>query len=271
MTTLGLDVYSGNSFTAFAKARAEDNIQFVIRKATQGVDYRDPGFAADFQAISDAGLLPGAYHFAHNAVNGPIVEAESFLAVLGARRRCLLALDLEDQHDGQTMGQRAQWALAWLSYVTAQTGIKPLIYTYHAWTYSPQFASIRGTYPLWIPLDAPGTAPVTQWTHVIGTLGNLDVDTFAGTLDELKTLAGIATPVVDTQPLPIPVQPPAPIPDPKENAVLLFQDASGGIYFLTGAGTVHVPTVPDVQVLQAAGVPFANPLSDTFSASLRGA
>jgi hypothetical protein len=60
---------------------------------------------------------------------------------------------------------------------------------------------------------------------------------------------------------------PPPSSHPKENAVLLFQDSTG-IYFLTGAGTVHVPSVPDVQALEKAGVPLV-PVSDTFSASLR--
>jgi hypothetical protein len=60
-----------------------------------------------------------------------------------------------------------------------------------------------------------------------------------------------------------------PIPPMNKGAkVLLFQDSTG-IYFLTGAGNVHVPTVPDVQALEAKGVPLV-PVSDAFGAALRG-
>jgi hypothetical protein len=65
----------------------------------------------------------------------------------------------------------------------------------------------------------------------------------------------------------IPVQRPAPGPRLKES-FMLFQDSTG-IFFLTGAGTVHVPTVPDVQALQTVGVPLVQ-ISDDFGATLRG-
>jgi GH25 family lysozyme M1 (1,4-beta-N-acetylmuramidase) len=89
-----------------------------------------------------------------------------------------------------------------------------------------------------------------------------DASVFHGTVAQLAFLINPSAP----QPTPAPVPSPT---DPKESAVLLFQDSTG-IYFLTGAGTVHVPSVADVTLLRSLGVPFANPLSDAFGASLRG-
>jgi hypothetical protein len=268
MTVTGLDLYADNGPVPLAKARDEDGVRFVILKATEGRTFPDPirnkatydWFDQKWAEASAVGLLPGAYHFARPRNNTALDEAHHFLNRIGTRRG-LLALDLEDQNDGKTMWQRASWALAWLETVYAATGTKPLLYTYHSWINDPAFAGVKAAgYPLWIPLEPVGADPVVQWTHVLGTLGVLDVDTFAGTFDELRALAGIT---------PTPPQPQPQPGDPKENAVLLFQDSTG-IYFLTGAGTVHVPTLADVSVLRAAGVPLANPLSDEFGASLRG-
>jgi hypothetical protein len=207
----GLDLFSGNGAIDLAKARTEDNIQFLFRKATQGLTYDDAGFAADFDRCTTLGIQPGAYHFAHNAQNTPGDEAAHFLRTL-AGRRGLLALDLEDQADGKTVQQRADWATAWLSIVHQATGIRPFIYTYHSWAFNPAFAQIRAAYPLWVPLDPSQPGEIVQAVHAVGTIGTLDVDTFLGTLDDLRQLAGLTTPVAPSQPASTPTPAPPPIP-----------------------------------------------------------
>jgi len=202
--TLGLDVFSGNGHVNFAKARAEDGIAFAVRKATQGVTYNDHGFVDDWNAICSAGLMPGAYHFAHNAANTAQAEAAHFLSILGSRRG-LIALDLEDTHDGRTLTQRATWAATWLSLVASGTGLRPLLYTYRSWWLSGPFTALRGMYAGWIPLDPVTPGEVTQTARVIGTLGTLDVDTFDGTLDDLRRLAGLTVAIPAPQPAPVPV------------------------------------------------------------------
>jgi GH25 family lysozyme M1 (1,4-beta-N-acetylmuramidase) len=273
MTVLGLDVYSGNHFHAWTKARDENNVRFVIRKATQGIGYDDPLFTQDFDEIKAAGLLPGAYHFAVNKNNTAAAEAAHFLRILGPRRGCLLALDLEDTHDGQTMQQRAVWAAAWCDQVTKATGIRPLLYTYHRWAYSPEFTAMRKTYPLWIPLDPVGSAPVTQWTHVLGTLGNLDVDTFAGSINELRALAGIGP--VATGPVSTPASPP-PLPkptlgDPTMSPIFLVTDGpqKGEQIFDYGFGPVHINGQESGE-LQAAKTPIVPISGATYDARFQG-
>jgi len=214
MTVLGLDIYANNGPVPLLKARDEDHVQFVILKATEGRTFPDPirnkatydWFDAKWAEAVGAALLPGAYHFARPGNNAAVDEAHHFLNRIGTRRG-LLALDLEDVHDGKSMWQRASWALAWLETVYSATGIKPLLYSYHSWVNDSSFAGIRAAgYPLWVPLDPVGAVPVVQSTHVIGTLGTLDVDTFAGSFDELRALAGIG-PTPQPQPQPDPTQP----------------------------------------------------------------
>lgn len=258
MTTLGIDVYSGNGHVDFVKARDEDHVAFVIRKATEGVTYQDPGFAADYDRIVAAGLLPGAYHFAHPSRNTPQAEAANFLRVLGIRRGCLLALDFEDNHDTLTPWQRATWALQFLGIVTGATAIRPLLYTYHAWAWSSAFAGIRAArYPLWVPLDPIGADPVVQWTHVLGTLGNLDVDTFAGNLDQLRALAGVGA----SPPAPSPNPNPHPSQEDDDMALLVKSSDPADVrlfVWTVGTGLRHI-TGPELGVVDRNPAYVTNP------------
>ena len=202
MTVLGLDLYAGNGDIDLVKARDEDGVRFVILKATEGRTFPNPAgtvterqafawFDHMWQKVLDAGLIPGSYHFARQGNNGAADEAAHYLARLGGRKG-LMGLDLEDQRDGLSLPQRAAWSAVFLDTIHAATAIAPFAYTYGSWWRSAPFAPVRAHYPGWIPLDQVGADPLVQSTHMIGTLGTLDVDTFAGTVDELRTLTGLA-------------------------------------------------------------------------------
>jgi hypothetical protein len=92
------------------------------------------------------------------------------------------------------------------------TGIRPFLYTYHSWAFNPAFTAIRAAYPLWIPLDPSQPGEIVQAVHAVGTIGTLDVDTFLGTLDDLKQLAGLTDPAQPSQPASTPTPAPPPIP-----------------------------------------------------------
>ena len=116
----------------------------------------------------------------------------------------MLALDLEDKKGSlgrMPEGAVAAWALAWLRYVERQTGVTPLLYTgggvisEHELT-DPAFAR----YPLWLaayhetppPVPAPW-ASIAIWQHsdegsVPGIVGNVDLNRFMGTAEELAAL-----------------------------------------------------------------------------------
>ena len=172
----------------------------------------------------------------------------------------LVSIAINAQHDAQVLDvergdalptEAPSWCLRQLA-----RGQTPTIYcNTSTWpSVRAAFDSAKLSYPLWWRADYNGHAKLEmgEIAHQYADPGPYDISVVAD-----------YWPGVDRGPAP------SPAPDPKENAVLLFQDSTG-IYFLTGAGTVHVPSVADVAVLRAAGVPFANPLSDTFGASLRG-
>ena len=77
----------------FAKVK-NDGILGVIHKASEGVSFVDPDFAAMRIQAEKEGLLWGAYHFANKG--NPIGQADHFLEAIGNTDGVLLALSLED-------------------------------------------------------------------------------------------------------------------------------------------------------------------------------
>ena len=60
---------------------AEDDVAFVYMKASEGEDFQDRAFAANWRGAGDAGLARGAYHFFSLCKPGA-TQAENLLAVL---------------------------------------------------------------------------------------------------------------------------------------------------------------------------------------------
>ena len=188
---------------------AASGIQFAITKATEGVGYLNPTFARNWLEIKAAGITRGAYHFAELGANTPEAEADYFLAnvgrVGGLAAGDMVALDLEDKKGSlgrMPEGAVSSWALAWLRYVERQTGVAPLLYTapnviteYSLFGY-PAFAG----YPLWLASYRDGVPPVPApwkeisiWQHsdkgsVPGIVGNVDLNRFMGTAEQLAAL-----------------------------------------------------------------------------------
>lgn len=72
-------------------AAAADGVEFVFIKATEGGDYTDPAFAANWSGSSRAGIRRGAYHF-YRPQTDAAAQAQQFLRVVrpqaGICRRC---------------------------------------------------------------------------------------------------------------------------------------------------------------------------------------
>src|SRR5690606_23157115 len=62
MPVQGIDVARYQENVDFARARGA-GIHFVFMKATEGKDYVDPNFRANWDRARDAGMPRGAYHF----------------------------------------------------------------------------------------------------------------------------------------------------------------------------------------------------------------
>jgi lysozyme len=194
----GIDVsnYQGNPNW---QQVAASGCQFVITKATEGIGFTDPTFAANWPGIKAAGMVRGAYHFARPDLgNTPEAEASYFLEVIqaqGLQTGDFLALDLEV---GNT--NLVGWTLTWLEQVTTAVGFQPLFYASlsflsdYGFTNNPSMAQ----YGLWLadytsamPATPPTWPVIAIWQYsnagsIPGINGNCDQDVFNGTLDELK-------------------------------------------------------------------------------------
>lgn len=59
---MGVDISNHNGAIDFGRV-SRDGISFVIIKASEGQQYRDPAFASYYREARRAGLKVGAYHF----------------------------------------------------------------------------------------------------------------------------------------------------------------------------------------------------------------
>jgi lysozyme len=174
--------------------------QFVIIKATEGIGFTVETFAANWAKIKAAGLVRGAYHYAHPNVNSPEAEANHFLEVIqaeGLQAGDLLALDLEMKGTGTSL---IAWTLSWLEQVTAAVGFRPFLYSDLAFlaeqglTNNPSIAR----YGLWLgEYTSVLPAPPLRWPFIAiwqysctgrvpGINGVCTEDLFNGSLDELR-------------------------------------------------------------------------------------
>jgi lysozyme len=183
---------------------------FAFAKASEGATVKDLYFVDNWSGIKAAGLLRGAYHFFHPAIDAQ-AQADFFLQRLSqanggspqlAPGDLPAALDLEVT-DGVNPAAIIAGASEWLATVQAATGRVPLLYTYvNFWQNTMGNPQDLIAYPLWIAhlnVNAP-TVPGgwPNWLFwqfdkqpVAGVPGAVvDLDAFDGTLHDLQSLAG---------------------------------------------------------------------------------
>ena len=183
---LGVDLSHHNSinFTALKNG----GYVFVILKATEGENYTDPTFRVRWSAAKSAGLVRGAYHY-YKPGQDPIKQANHFcdkVALLPGDLK--LVLDVEEA--GPDLAQHV-WDCA--VEIKRRTGRLPIIYASDSF-WQTYLQSKFKDFTVWIARY--GHAPITAWTlwqftdhgNVPGATGAVDVDTFSGTLEDLKKL-----------------------------------------------------------------------------------
>lgn len=168
--------------------------EFAIIRSSYGVGERDKSVYKHADNALKAGKLIGFYHYAYpDFGNSPEDEAETMLgAIEKYLGRCLIALDWE----GKATDYPAGWAMSFLDYVHAKTGVTPLFYTFAAEAKRSKYKDIAAKYPLWIAhwrTAAPDTGvwnninvPMWQWAD-----NPIDQDIFEGTKEDwLKMCKG---------------------------------------------------------------------------------
>jgi GH25 family lysozyme M1 (1,4-beta-N-acetylmuramidase) len=197
-----VDLYHLDDVTSFAQA-AEAGIWGIIHKATTGATGQDSAYAARRGEALAAGLLWGAYHWGTNADVAD--QVDNFLNVADPDTDMLVALDFEETAGNQMTLDQAR---DFLERVADKLGRKPVLYgggllkTDLGSTQDPFFGSHRlwlahysttptvqaswETYWLWQYTDSvTGIAPNTVAGIPGDSEGNLDCNSYSGTLDEL--------------------------------------------------------------------------------------
>ncbi len=184
---------------------------FAYAKATEGTDNTDPYFHDNWSGMGQAGLLRGAYHFFH-AGQDAAEQADNFIAALTSANGSPLlnpgdlpaTLDLEITSSLQASLILAA-ASTWLALVGAATGRMPILYTYYSfWNSTLNNPRALADHPLWIARYTTGSTPGTIgawpswtfWQHapkgtVEGIGGDVDLNAFYGTIEQLNALAGL--------------------------------------------------------------------------------
>ena len=209
---VGIDVSHHQGEIDWAEVAATAKFAFV--KATDGLG-SDATFKDHWQAMKDAKVLRGAYHF-FRPLRDPVAQADHFCDVVGALGEGDLppVVDVEqapvpgdtsvDQWDSvDGTDARVDLVVKFVDRVKERLGRAPILYTGRAFwrdklANSDRFADL----PLWIANYTTAAAPNlpaawsdwTFWQHsekgaIEGIAGAVDLDRFNGTLDDLKQLA----------------------------------------------------------------------------------
>jgi len=178
----------------------KSGVVFAFAKATEGVNFVDKTFAANFKAMKAAGIIRGAYHFGHPNRDA-VAQARHFHKVVKPQKGDLhLMLDLE-ANDGKKPAEVLAWTKAFLSEIKRLSGRSSILYT------SPSFwqekvgdpkqnfdaALFIAHYGVKEPRVPRAWTTWTFWQYTPkgktpGIKGNCDLDFFNGHLDQLKKL-----------------------------------------------------------------------------------
>ena len=141
---------------------------FVIIKATEGVNYTNPDFTRAYTQAKEQNKLIGIYHYANGA--GATAEADYFLSVVGDRvGDAILVLDWEQ--GGNSAFGNVSYAKQWLDRIYARTKVRPLIYMSKSVTYGYDWSAVAPNYGLWVAQYAdnnPTNYQSNPWTDTNG-------------------------------------------------------------------------------------------------------
>ncbi len=190
------------------EAVASAGIAFAYAKATDGTSFKDSRFVENWANMRTAGLYRGAYHFFRPA-RDPEDQAAAFLATMGSLGQNDLPpmLDIEEtpgtnEWAAFPQAKRVDLVSSWIDVVQRETGLIVVLYTRRGFMQQMLGAAGRlGDCPLWVahyttqgqPAIPVGWDTWTFWQYtekgqVSGIAGNVDLDRFNGSLDDLGKL-----------------------------------------------------------------------------------
>lgn len=189
----GIDISSHNGNIDFNKVAAS-GIEFAFIKATEGGDFKDKNFRANFNRAKSAGLKTGVYHFFRFDRDG-VEQAINLLKTVGSRKPELgIVIDVEkngnpDSIPADVVNRRLSAMVDYLNLL----GHRVMFYTNLDGYYDYLVDTFPG-YPLWIcrfqenPINAEWT--FWQFSHkgaVEGIKGEVDLNVFCGNREEWQS------------------------------------------------------------------------------------
>ena len=205
----GIDISHWQQGLKISKIKCD----FVIAKATEGVNFYDSCFEDFMKQAESIGKCMGFYHFAHPERNSAKSEAQFFYKHTSKYyNKAIPILDWESSGKANVT-----WAKKWLDEIYHLTGVRPLIYMSEAVANSYNWSTVaNANYGLWVAkyrdygidrnydMENAGKKPVVkwwefyamwQWTSVgrlDGYAKDLDCDVFYGDRNAWDRYAGKA-------------------------------------------------------------------------------
>ena len=200
-SVFGIDVsrYQGNiEWSRVADFKSGDfTVEFVFIKATEGKSMCDPAFSDNWKGAKEAGIPRGAYHYFKPGIDAE-TQANHFCRTVRMEKGDLPpVLDIEETARGVNRNALVKSLWTWLQIVERHYGVKPIVYTGAVFYESYLSGTSIEKYPLWVAHyyeNRPAT--FARWkfwqfsdkANVDGISGNVDVNAFSGSLEQLNSL-----------------------------------------------------------------------------------
>ena len=180
------------------KTVADQDITFAFVKASEGETITDTHFCKNWAAIKDANIKRGAYHF-FRPTTSVLTQAQNFIDNVVLEDGDLppvLDVEVLDGVPTEDLVKRIQ---TWLDIIELHFQIRPIIYTNQKF-FNEHLAKNFKDYPLWVArynnFFQPRPRNKKDWLfwqygnkgNVDGIEGNVDLNVFNGSLDELNAL-----------------------------------------------------------------------------------
>ncbi|TFK39030.1 glycoside hydrolase family 25 protein [Crucibulum laeve] len=183
------------------KTLKSNGLSFVFIKATEGTTVISDTFSKQYTGATNAGLIRGAYHFAHPGSSTGAAQANFFLKHGGITLPGVLDIEYNPNGAecyGLTHAEMVSWVKSFSTTYHKATTRYPIIYTTTDWwkTCTGNSAAFGSTNPLWIAryVSAVGTLPAgwsftTFWQYADSGPNPGDQDLFNGDMAGLKRMA----------------------------------------------------------------------------------
>uniref|UniRef100_UPI001E4D06CF glycoside hydrolase family 25 protein n=1 Tax=Dietzia sp. SYD-A1 TaxID=2780141 RepID=UPI001E4D06CF len=190
-------------------AAAASGQSFAFVKATEGTGPANRYYEADVADARAAGMAVGSYHKARPAMD-PAIQARAFATRVQSvgGEQLPPVLDIETD-EGKNPQELIEWTRVFLTELQHLTGRTPIVYTYRFfWIDRMANTTQFSEYPLWLAeygVPEPTLPVIGGWDEwllwqnsetgeVPGFAGPVDLNVFAGTIEELGAWIGPVSP-----------------------------------------------------------------------------